>query len=330
MKLIRNTLEKTWYQGHWLVRPLLPLTWLYCAIVTFRRFAYRMGIFRSVRFKVPVIVVGNVTVGGTGKTPLTIWLARFLARSGYKPGIISRGYGGRAKKWPQQVRADADPWIVGDEAIVIARHTDCPMAVGPERVADAQAILNHSDCDILISDDGLQHYALARTVEIVAIDGHRRFGNGHCLPAGPLREPARRAEKADFLVAKNVAGTGEYLMRYATGPLRKLTDASQSQPLEKFAQQRVHAVAAIANPGSFFAELRKAGLDIISHEFPDHHLFTAAELDFGDDLPVLMTEKDAVKCRRFARDNFWYLPVEPELPEEFGIRLLNLLESRHG
>ena len=330
MKLIRNTLEKTWYQGHWLVKPLLPLSWLFCAIVVLRRFAYRVGIFRSVRFKVPVIVVGNITVGGTGKTPLTIWLARFLARSGYKPGIISRGYGGHARKWPQQVRADADPWIVGDEAIVIARHADCPMAVGPERVADAQAILNHSDCDIIISDDGLQHYPLARKVEIVAIDGHRRFGNGKCLPAGPLREPASRAESADFLVSKNVAGSGEYLLRYVAGPLRKLVDESCTQALEKLAQQRVHAVAGIANPGAFFAELRKAGLDIIAHEFPDHHFFTATELEFDDDLPVVMTEKDAVKCHRFARDNFWYLPITPELPEEFGIRLLNLLESRNG
>ncbi|HEB58312.1 MAG TPA: tetraacyldisaccharide 4'-kinase [Gammaproteobacteria bacterium] len=323
-------MEKTWYQGHWLVKPLLPLSWLFCAIVVLRRFAYRVGIFRSVRFKVPVIVVGNITVGGTGKTPLTIWLARFLARSGYKPGIISRGYGGHARKWPQQVRADADPWIVGDEAIVIARHADCPMAVGPERVADAQAILNHSDCDIIISDDGLQHYPLARKVEIVAIDGHRRFGNGKCLPAGPLREPASRAESADFLVSKNVAGSGEYLLRYVAGPLRKLVDESCTQPLEKLAQQRVHAVAGIANPGAFFAELRKAGLDIIVHEFPDHHFFTATELEFDDDLPVVMTEKDAVKCHRFARDNFWYLPITPELPEEFGIRLLNLLESRNG
>ena len=164
-----------------------------------QRAAYAFGMLRVTRFNVPVVVVGNVTVGGTGKTPLVIWLANRLRQEGYSPGIVARGYRGAARHWPQQVRPDSDPFAVGDEAVVLARRCRCPVSVGPDRVAAVDALLQYHDCDVIISDDGLQHYALGRDVEIVVVDGVRRFGNGYCLPAGPLREPAKRVRSADFV-----------------------------------------------------------------------------------------------------------------------------------
>jgi len=329
---VRDWLERAWYGGSGWCRVLLPLSALYCTAAVARRLAWRSGLRRAFRAPVPVIVVGNLTVGGTGKTPLVIWLARFLRRSGFRPGVVSRGYGGRARRWPQQVRADADPVMVGDEALVIARHSGCPMAVGPDRVAAVEALLAHSDCDIIISDDGLQHYRLGRTVEIATVDGRRRLGNGHCLPAGPLREPASRLGRVDFVVVKGGQGMGadEYPMHYEGDTLVNLRDENRTRPLAELRGRRVHAVAGLGDPAGFFDRLREAGLEVEPHSFPDHHAYIGADLAFGDDLPVVMTEKDAVKCTRYARDHMWYLPVEARLPDHFGINLLNLLEKRHG
>ena len=194
-----KSLEYSWYNHNALSLLLRPLTWLYCAMIFVRRVAYATGLLKRYRLSIPVIVVGNLTVGGTGKTPVVVHIAHLLKRSGYSPGIISRGYGGKARSWPQQVRPDADPVMVGDEAILISRRSNCPMAVGPDRAKTASLLQQHSGCDIIISDDGLQHYALKRDVEIVVIDGMRRFGNGLCLPAGPLREPVSRKDKVDFV-----------------------------------------------------------------------------------------------------------------------------------
>ena len=181
-------LQKSWYSKNGLTTALLPLSWGFCIVVELRRLLYRLKVLKTTQLRVPVIVVGNITVGGTGKTPLVIELVNILKEKGYRPAVISRGYGGKAKTWPQQVRADGDPTMVGDEAILIARRTHCPMAVGPDRVASAEALLKYTDCNIIISDDGLQHYALGRDIEIAVIDGVRRYGNENCLPAGPLRE----------------------------------------------------------------------------------------------------------------------------------------------
>ena len=308
---------------------LRPLSWLVCVLVFVRRWCYRLKIFRTMTLPVPVVIVGNISVGGTGKTPLTIWLANYLAKNGYRPGIVSRGYGGRARKWPQQVRADGDPVMVGDEAIVIARRTTCPMAVGPSRVAAAQALIQHHNIDIILSDDGMQHYALGRTIEIAMIDGVRRFGNGLCLPAGPLREPVKRLKEVDFVVTNGIAAQAEVGMRYAGKMLSYLDDSSQ-KPLGSLKNESVHAVAGIGNPERFFEQLRRAGLHLIEHIFADHYDFCPKDLDFGDDLPIIMTEKDAVKCRRFLLANCWYLPVSATLSDEFGLQVLNLLEKRHG
>jgi len=326
-----SALERHWYNRTALTVLLRPLSWLFCALVWLRRRAYRLGLLRTTRLSVPVVVVGNLTVGGTGKTPLVIWVAEHLKRAGYRPGIISRGYGGRAKRWPQQVRADADPYVVGDEAVLAARRTGCPMAVGPNRVAAALALLAHANCDIIISDDGLQHYALGRDIEIAVVDGVRRFGNGLCLPAGPLREPVSRLASVDCVVSNGLAAHDEYRMLYRGDTLRPLESGESPQGLDTLRGREVHAVAGIGNPEHFFAMLRRHGIKVTDHPFPDHHPYKAGDLDFGDEAPVIMTEKDAVKCRRFARSNHWYVPVEAELDEAFGAHLLKLLESsNHG
>ena len=327
-------LESHWYRKTPLTLLLLPLSWLFCAVAMLRRRAYAAGLLKVERLAVPVIVVGNISVGGTGKTPLVAWLVNWLREQGYRPGIVSRGYGGGARHWPQQVRPDSDPRMVGDEAVLLARRCRCPMAVGPDRPAAAQALLEHADCDIVVSDDGLQHYRLGRDVEIAVVDGVRRFGNGHCLPAGPLREPVSRLRSVDLVIANGTAGPREYAMRLQPAALRKLQDPEVTRPLAQFEGQRVHAVAGIGNPRRFFELLKSHGLEVIEHSFPDHHPYTAGDLRFGDgggdDLPVLMTEKDAVKCQAFAAPNHWYLPVDAQLDERVAQILLRLIGKSHG
>ncbi len=322
-------LEQAWYERSGLTLLLRPISWLFLTLVTLRRFLYKTGILKQIKLPVPVIIVGNISVGGTGKTPLVIWIANYLKQAGYKPGIISRGYGGKARNWPQQVRPDADPIMIGDEAVVISRRTACPMAVGPERVADSQALLKYADVDVIISDDGLQHYALVRTVEIAVIDGIRRFGNGFCLPAGPLREPRTRLEEVDCRVTNGVAAQGEIPMRYQTNKVINLV-SQEVRDISDFKQQSVNAIAGIGNPDRFFNFIRASGIRTTTCAFPDHHVFSAVDISFPDDEVLFMTEKDAVKCQRFARDNWWYIPVEAVLPDDFGVHLIHLLEERHG
>lgn len=324
---IENLLVKTWHERNGLSFMLRPFSWLYCFIVVFRRTAYRFRILRSAKLPVPVIVVGNITVGGAGKTPLVVYLAELLKSSGYKPGIVSRGYKGKARSWPQQVRPDGDPVIVGDEAILISRRTQCPMAVGPSRADAAKALLQYHGCDIIISDDGLQHYALQRNVEIAVIDGVRRFGNGFCLPAGPLREPVKRLQIVDFKITNGTAAEDELAMRYQFDDLISLQDNNVKQALKGFKGKTVHAVAGIGHPQRFFDLLREQGLTVIEHSFPDHYYYYPSDIEFDDEYPVLMTEKDAVKCFRFANNNTWYLPVSVKIKGNFNKDLLGLLNK---
>lgn len=318
-------LEYCWYtRSPWLIL-LTPLAFIYCLVARLRRFAYLAGLLPRARLPVPVVVVGNLTVGGTGKTPLVGWLARLLIQAGYRPGIIARGYRGKARHWPQQVRADSDPVMVGDEAVMLAGMIDCPMAVGPQRVQAAQALLEHSGCDVILSDDGLQHYALQRDIEIAVIDGVRRMGNGFCLPAGPLREPASRLGQVDLLVVNGLGNHGEFPMRMRTLHALGLDDENDVRELADFRGQQVHAVAGIGNPERFFDALRQAGIRAQEHVFPDHHGYTAGEVAFGDELPVLMTAKDAVKCRGFGLRNAWYVPVTIDMGADFSARVLELL-----
>jgi len=313
----RRALQDIWY-GRRLPSPRLRvLAAVYGALVRLRRALYDIGVMRRVRLPVPVVVVGNITAGGTGKTPLTIALVEALRARGWKPGVVSRGYGGDARR-PQRVDAGSDPAIAGDEPCLIARATGAPLAVGRDRVAAARLLLESAAVDVLIADDGLQHYRLSRDIEICVIDGERRFGNGRLLPAGPLRERAARAATFAFRVCNGGAArdreipmtlAGDEAVSLATTPVRR--------KLGEFSGQRLHAVAGIGNPARFFDQLRAAGLDVVEHAFVDHHAFVAADIEFSDGLPVLMTEKDAVKCAAFAGPSCWYVPVRAALPQAF-------------
>jgi tetraacyldisaccharide 4'-kinase len=312
-----------WYSGHrhplvWLLR---PLSWLYGAIVRVRRIAYRTGWLASERLPVPVVLVGNLTVGGTGKTPLVLRLVELLRAQGWNPAIITRGYGGRAEHWPQRVTPDSDPDRVGDEPVLLARRSGCVVVAGPDRVAAGRLAIELSDGDILVSDDGLQHYRLARDLEIVLIDGTRGFGNGHCLPAGPLREPPTRLNSADLVLYKGGAGPG-HRMQLRHGELVNLHDPTQRRPLSDLSGQRVHAVAGIGYPEPFFRQLEAAGLVVERWPYPDHHRYRAEDGDRWRGLPVVMTEKDAVKCAAFAGADHWSLPVEAVLDPDFESHLL--------
>lgn len=295
-------------------------------VATARRYAYREGLLRSEKLPVPVIVVGNITVGGTGKTPLVIWLVGALRKAGHSPGVISRGYGGSATTWPQTVGSDSDPRLVGDEPVLIARRTGCPVVVGPQRVHAAQQLLANHDCDIIVCDDGLQHYALARDLEIAVVDGVRRLGNGRCLPAGPLRERRTRLQTVDMVIVNGKSLSGEYTMQLAGERATMLQDPNTSHGLGHWQGKTVHGVAGIGNPGRFFDHLRAHGLTVVEHPFSDHHRFQMEDLHFSDELPVMMTEKDAVKCRAFTQPHHWYVPVSAQLEMACEQRLQQLLE----
>ena len=320
-------LQQLWYNKHPLSYLLLPLGWLYGAFISLRKFAYVVGVLPVQKVEVPVIVVGNITVGGTGKTPLIIWLAEYFKEKGMRPGIISRGYGGTAKQWPQQVRVDSNPSIVGDEPVLIAQRTLCPVAVSPKRYIAAKELLEHTDCDILLCDDGLQHLSLYRDIEIAVIDGDRRFGNGHCLPAGPLRESVNGLNKVDMIVSNAKAGKNEFLMEYKPTGLVSLQDENKQLPLDSLHGNDVHAVAGIGNPQRFYSFLRNMGINTIKHEFPDHYNYRPEDLSFSNDNPIVMTEKDAVKCREFANANCWYLKIEVEMSKTFEHRLNILMKD---
>ncbi|HEX7025845.1 MAG TPA: lipid A export permease/ATP-binding protein MsbA [Gammaproteobacteria bacterium] len=323
--------ERMWYGSHPAAQLLAPFGYLFHMLASARRWLYRAKILSSQRFNVPVVVVGNITVGGTGKTPLVIWLANYLKRQGYRPGIISRGYKGKSKQWPLAVSADSDPRIVGDEAALIVRRTHCPMVIGPDRREAVNRLLSENDCDIVISDDGLQHYALRRDIEIVVADGARGFGNGMLLPAGPMREPKSRLKSVDYIVTNGATLPDAYPMYVKGEQLVNLVKESKTEKLKTWAGKKVHAVAAIGNPQRFFDLLRYAGLHVVEHPFPDHHEFHMNDLVFEEPLPIVMTEKDAVKCRqfldRFDADKFWYIPVTAKLPKEFGTRLSRHIET---
>lgn len=323
--------ERMWYGSHPVAQLLAPLGYLFHMLAGVRRWLYRAGVLASQRFTVPVIVIGNITVGGTGKTPLVIWMANYLKRQGYRPGIISRGYKGKSREWPLSVSADSDPKIVGDEAALIVRRTHCPMMVGPDRREAVNRLLTENDCDIVISDDGLQHYALRRDIEIVVADGARGFGNGMLLPAGPMREPKSRLKSVDYIVTNGATLPDAYPMYVKGEQLINLKSESDVEKLRSWAGRKVHAVAAIGNPQRFFDLLRYAGLHVIEHPFQDHHGFTLNDLVFDEPLPVVMTEKDAVKCLKFLDQldagKFWYIPVTAKLPKEFGARLSHHIET---
>ncbi len=313
--LSESSLLRIWYGGATPGFFLRFMALLFGLVARARRWCYATGFFRSVKVEVPIIVVGNITAGGTGKTPLVIALVDALRQRGWKPGVISRGFSG--SETLTRVDANADPKLVGDEAALIFGRTAAPMVVARDRVAAAKSLIASGDVDVIVCDDGLQHYRLRRDVEVCVIDGQRRFGNGRLLPAGPLREPVQRLESVDFVVCNgNAPRENEIQMRTDATDVVSLLDSSRIS-LNELSGRRVHAVAGIGNPQRFFDTLRGAAIEIVEHPFPDHHAFVASDLEFGDSLPVVMTEKDAVKCRAFARPDRWMLPIDAVLPDSF-------------
>jgi tetraacyldisaccharide 4'-kinase len=334
-RTLSGRLQAIWYGPSRPPWPLRAAARLFGLIVRARRAAYRRGVFRTRRVSKPVIVVGNLTVGGSGKTPVVIWLAQRLRERGLRPGVVLRGYGGSAAagRVPQLVAPDSDAAVVGDEALLLRRRTGAPVAVARDRVAAAH-LLVAAGVDVIIADDGLQHLRLARDFEIAVIDAARGLGNGRLLPAGPLREPAERLSTVDAVVingeatapARTVGVRATFAMRLTGDWLRTLSDTGEPVALSSLAGRRVHAIAGIGNPQRFFAQLAAAGIEVVEHAFPDHHRYRARDLEFGDDLPLLMTEKDAVKCRRFAAAGRWYLPVVASFAAADGSALLTRLQ----
>jgi tetraacyldisaccharide 4'-kinase len=328
-KTVSRWLVDIWYKDPFIGVLLMPLGFLFSDFVKFRKFLYRLGLLRKHSLPVPVIVIGNITVGGTGKTPLIIWLTETLKNEGFKPGIISRGYGGKAQSWPQWVDATSTADNVGDEALLIAKQTGCSMAVSPRRVDAAKLLLTQSDCNVILSDDGLQHYALNRDIEIAVIDGERRFGNGYCLPAGPLRESIERLQSVDFVIVNGEKSEDHEFSMRITGDTAVNLVTGQQKNLSAFSANPCHALAGIGNPERFFKLLESAGLACITHSFPDHYKFQASDIIFSDSaMPVLMTEKDAVKCMAFAAKQHWYVPVKAVPESGFAEPLLGLLRGK--
>jgi tetraacyldisaccharide 4'-kinase len=322
-----------WYRRGAIAWLLWPVGLLFGVVVLVRRFFYLIRVFRSRHPGIPVIVVGNVTVGGTGKTPLVIWMAEFLKAKGWSPGIVSRGYGRKATakgSGPRAATIADEAAQVGDEPILLSRRSGCPVWVGADRLAVIAAMrAANPDVNLLILDDGLQHYRLRRDLEIAVVDG-RGVGNGFLLPAGPLREPIWRLRTVDAVVANGAGRKEDFTMLLVGDELHRMTDARERRSLKSFAGQKVHAVAGIGDPKRFFLQLGAAGIKLLPHPFPDHHAFTPRDLEFGDGLPVLMTEKDAVKLRHAAQPNWWVLPVTARLDAAFGDWLLRRLAAEEN
>jgi len=327
-------LERSWYH-HVPWSPLLrPFSWLFEQLVTRRRSHYLSDPARQWLAPVPVVVVGNISVGGTGKTPMVIALIALYRSQGFKPGVISRGYGGKAPHYPFHVTESASPAESGDEPLLIVRQTGVPLVVDPDRVAAAKWLLAQTDCDIIISDDGLQHYRLGRDIEIAVIDGKRGLGNRRCLPEGPLREPASRLQQVDMVVVNSgqqQQWPEAFMMDLMPTSLRHLCSGVSSSIEDWRAgltgqDVRVHAVAGIGNPARFFETLTTIGLQLIEHPFPDHHQYRLEDIEFKDALPVIMTEKDAVKFSNQPPDNCWSLQVEAVLSQAFDEQLMQLTQ----
>jgi tetraacyldisaccharide 4'-kinase len=338
---VATRLQNIWYRQSkppWLLRGLSRIFGL---LISLRTRAYSSGLRRRHRISRPVIVVGNLTVGGTGKTPLVIWLVKQLRAQGLAPGVVLRGYGGQAGQGaPRIVELHADPLEVGDEAVLLRLRTGAPVVIGRDRVRAAQRLVEQTGANVVIADDGLQHLRLQRDFEIAVIDASRGLGNGYLLPAGPLREPRSRLGSVGAIVL-NVSGDGDgdggavreahrsdnaFTMRLLGEQLLPLDDGGEPIALRSLAGQPVHAIAGVGNPQRFFRQLSAAGLRVQPHPLPDHHRYRASDLEFGDALPLLMTEKDAVKCRRFAAANRWYLPVEASFAPDEGAALMARLQ----
>lgn len=325
-----SSLERHWYRITPLHLLLYPVSLIFRLLAALRRALYRAGLLRSSRLPVPVIVVGNISVGGTGKTPLTLALAQQLIEHGMHPLIASRGHGGDAEQ-PRAVTTDSDARNVGDEPLLMARRQLCPVWVGKDRAAAAQAGLNaNPQCDVVLCDDGLQHYRLQRDAEIAVIDGARRFGNGLLLPAGPLREPVKRLDMVDAVVVNGgEAAASEYAMNLDGAQFYNLLDPARIATAAHFHVLHNHAVAGIGNPQRYFRHLESLGIAFTPHPFPDHHPYRPEDLAFADCDAILLTEKDAVKCAAFADERYWVLRVDARIDPALTAHILRKI-APHG
>jgi tetraacyldisaccharide 4'-kinase len=326
-------LQHYWYRLSPIHLVLYPVSLVFKTLVALRRFLYRCGIFGTVKLPVPVIVVGNISVGGTGKTPLTLWLVKQLIGEGWHPVILSRGYRRSAKQHtpPRPVSPDDNPNDVGDEPLLMAQRELCPVWIGNDRPAVAQRMLEaHSECDVIVCDDGLQHYRLKRDLELVVVDGNRRYGNRLMLPAGPLREPISRLQEADAVVVNGGAvSDSEFSMRLEGTQFFNLLNPRLISNANDFAGQRLHAIAGIGHPQRFFRHLEQLGLNCTTHSFADHYFYLSSDLDFKDADAILMTEKDAVKCAGFATEKLWVLRVDAQVSPALA-QLIKDKISLHG
>jgi tetraacyldisaccharide 4'-kinase len=326
MPPVEQILNGIWYGKSPMRYALWPVSAVYLALARLRRTAYRRGWRRAVEVPVPVIVVGNVSVGGTGKTPFVIWLAEQLKQRGRKVGIVTRGYRGKGTTWPRVVAPDSDPAEVGDEPVLLARRTRCPVVAGPDRVACVEKLLEEARVDVVLSDDGLQHYRLARAFEIAIVDGARGMGNGLCLPAGPLREPPSRLQEVDAIVVNggDWGHAGVFRAEAVVTKVYHLKDGAV-RTLDSFKKEPVHAVAGIGNPQRFFDLLTDAGLDVDEHPLEDHAEITLDELTFDEPGAVLITEKDAVKCEHLKANGVWCVVVDFQFDADRTARLMRLV-----
>ena len=323
-------LDHYWYSQNPVAWSMLPFSWLFCIVALMRRLSYVKGWLRARRVELPVVIVGNISVGGTGKTPLIIGLCNYLVQQGFSPGVVSRGYGA-SFSGEHSVAANDDAAVCGDEPLLVKHRTGCPVVVGKDRVAAARKLIAENDCDVVLSDDGMQHYRLHRDVELAVVDADRKFGNGFCLPAGPLRETESRLGAVDMVVLHGAA-EGQYRFSLEFKDAVNLVTAER-KPLDSFYEVTVHAVAGIGYPKRFFNQLRSCGLNVIDHPFPDHHAFSIEDITFEDDLPILMTEKDAVKCARLqppqgddrVLGHCWSVPVSAQLSSCLGPDLIELI-----
>ena len=316
-------LPGAWYRGAWWLWLLRPIEMVFRGGAALRRQLYRSGLFTVARPERPVVVVGNITVGGTGKTPIVIALVEGLQKQGLHPGVVSRGYGASAPESPLIVTSSCEAGLCGDEPLLIVRRTGCPCVISPSRPDAVRTLLAAFDVDIVISDDGLQHYALARDLEIAVVDARVGLGNGFCLPAGPLREPPARLGEVDFVLYR---GSKDPVngVTYESEGLVNLRGGERLPLAPGALGPEVHAVAGIGQPQQFFDSLRAAGFVVEPHSFPDHHRYTAADFAGLTDKPVIMTEKDAVKCAGFVGDSSWYLRISARLPQALVDRVAAL------
>jgi len=306
MKLLANFWYRSDLTASIVCRSLLPLSWLFCAISYLRRKSYSLNIKKSYAANVPLVVVGNIVAGGSGKTPLLIALCEYIKEQGFKPGVVSRGYGGAVSGVKQVENTDAAE-LVGDEPLMICLRTESPVVIGADRVAAVNYLLKNNQCDIVLSDDGLQHYRMRRNLEIAVVDAERGLGNGFCLPAGPLRERASRLTEVDLLVYN---GLSEASCSYTLeGAEAYALNSDDSVALSSFSGKTVHVVAGIGNPSRFFSQMRSSNINVVEHAFSDHHIYRQADFSKWQNDLILMTEKDAVKCQGFQLSNAWVVPV---------------------